>query len=286
MVSNMNKKNYISINAEMLGRAYKVAKRGDGYAFGRILIWSSGDGLNIIGTDRYSLIFFHDENGYFGDDFHHKTLYFGSTKFQKNKKFMQNLLLIENQNKQVHIKDSSSKGSLVRSAFLKQKIDNVFTFELQESKKINIYKSSKFSIALSPDEFNSEEDVTLEAVENIFLKIPTKSEVPTAFDMRKIKLLDNIYLRQGKKSTKPQAATIHITDNNLLCGIRQHSFLISAPIGMDEMTIQDVFKSPEDNKDIFELALTKRKYKQIFDDINAFLPDSVFKENKKVFNFK
>ena len=59
MVNNINKKNYLSINAEMLGRAYKVAKTDEPFmGAGGILIWSSGHGLNIMGTDRHSLIFF------------------------------------------------------------------------------------------------------------------------------------------------------------------------------------------------------------------------------------
>ena len=79
-MNNINKKNYLSINAEMLGRAYKVAKTDEPFmGAGGILIWSSGHGLNIMGTDRHSLIFFHDENGYFGDDFHHKNLFFCSS---------------------------------------------------------------------------------------------------------------------------------------------------------------------------------------------------------------
>ena len=62
-MSKMNRKKYISINAEMFGRAYKIAKRAESsYQNGGIFIWSSGQGLNIVGTDRQSLIFFHDEN--------------------------------------------------------------------------------------------------------------------------------------------------------------------------------------------------------------------------------
>ena len=98
MVNDMDKKNYISINAEMLGRAYKVAKSADDpWREAGILIWSSGHGINIMGTDRHSLIFFHDENGYFGDDFHHETLFL-SSKFKDNKKFMKLDSSIEPQN--------------------------------------------------------------------------------------------------------------------------------------------------------------------------------------------
>ena len=285
-MNNINKKNYLSINAEMLGRAYKVAKTDEPFmGAGGILIWSSGHGLNIMGTDRHSLIFFHDENGYFGDDFHHKTLFFCSSKFIENKKFMRSLLKRDNQNKQVRIEDSTEKESLVRSVFLKQKVGDVFTFKLQELRKTRANKSAKFSIFL--DSEDHKRGIKLNMIEKIFMKIPTKSSVPTAYDINKIKLLDQIYLRQGKNSRKPQPATIHFTNNNMLCGIRQNAFLISMPYNMGEMTLKDVFKSSEgDDKNIFEIALTKKKYKLLFNDLKEYFPDLGFEKNKSVHTSK
>lgn len=285
-MNSINKKNYLSINAEMLGRAYKVAKTDEPFmGAGGILIWSSGHGLNIMGTDRHSLIFFHDENGYFSDDFHHKTLFFCSSKFIENKKFMRSLLKRDNQNKQVRIEDSTEKESLVRSVFLKQKVGDVFTFKLQESRKTRANKSAKFSIFL--DSEDHKRGIKLNMIEKIFMKIPTKSSVPTAYDINKIKLLDQIYLRQGKNSRKPQPATIHFTNNNMLCGIRQNAFLISMPYSMGEMTLKDVFKSSEgDDKNIFEIALSKKKYKLLFNDLKEYFPDLGFEKNKSVHTSK
>lgn len=270
----------------MLGRAYKVAKTDEPFmGAGGILIWSSGHGLNIMGTDRHSLIFFHDENGYFSDDFHHKTLFFCSSKFIENKKFMRSLLKRDNQNKQVRIEDSTEKESLVRSVFLKQKVGDVFTFKLQESRKTRANKSAKFSIFL--DSEDHKRGIKLNMIEKIFMKIPTKSSVPTAYDINKIKLLDQIYLRQGKNSRKPQPATIHFTNNNMLCGIRQNAFLISMPYSMGEMTLKDVFKSSEgDDKNIFEIALSKKKYKLLFNDLKEYFPDLGFEKNKSVHTSK
>ena len=270
----------------MLGRAYKVAKSADDpWREGGILIWSSGHGINIMGTDRHTLIFFHDENGYFGDDFHHETLFLGSSKFKDNKKFMRGLMKLDNQKKQVHIEDSKDEEGLVRSVFLKQKVDDVFTFKLQESKKTRANENTKFSILL--DSADHERGIKLDAIENIFMKIPTKSSVPTAYDINNIKLLDQIYLRQGKSSTKPQPVAVHFTDNNMLCGIRQHAFLVSMPYNMGEMTLRDVFKPPEEGgKNILEVALTKKKYKQLFNDFKKFFPDLGFEGNKNVYTLK
>jgi len=286
MVNDMDKNNYISINAEILGRAYKVAKSADDpWREGGILIWSSGHGINIMGTDRHTLIFFHDENGYFGDDFHNENLFLGSSKFKENKQFMRNLLKLDNQNKQVRIEENNDEQRLVRSVFLKQKVDDVFTFELQESKKTRAKENTKFSIFL--DSADHERGIKLDKVENIFMKIPTKSSVPTAFDINNIKLLDQIYLRQGKSSTKPQPVAVHFTDNNMLCGIRQHAFLLSMPYSIGEMTLKDVFKPPEEgDKNIFELALTNKKYKQLFNDFKKFFPDLGFEGNKNVYTLK
>ena len=270
----------------MLGRAYKIAKSADDpWRDAGILIWSNGHGVNIMGTDRHSLIFFHDENGYFGDDFHHESLYFSSSKFKDNKKFMRSLIKLDNQKKQVHIEDSKDKEGLVRSMFLKQKVDEIFTFKLQESKKTRANENTKFSILL--DSADHKRGIKLEAIENIFMKIPTKSSVPTAYDINNIKLLDQIYLRQGKSSTKPQPVAVHFTDNNMLCGIRQHAFLLSMPYNMGEMTLRDVFKPPEEGgKNILEVALTKKKYKQLFNDFKKFFPDLGFEGNKNVYTRK
>ena len=59
----------------MLGRALKVAQSNvetfrDGITGNHI--WSSGHGINIMGTNNRAAIFFHDENGYFGEDFHYE----------------------------------------------------------------------------------------------------------------------------------------------------------------------------------------------------------------------
>ena len=127
----------------------------------------------------------------------------------------------------------------------------------------------------------------MDKAENIFMKIPTKSSVPTVYDITKIKLLDQIYLRQGKSSTKPQPVAVHFTDNNMLCGIRQNAFLLSMPYNIGEMTLKDVFKSPEEgDKNIFEIALNKKKYKQLFDDFKKFFPDLGFEGNKNVYTLK
>ena len=270
----------------MLGRAYKVAKSADDqWLEAGILIWSNGHGVNIMGTDRYSLIFFHDENGYFGDDFHHKSLYFSSSKFKDNKKFMRSLIKLDNQKKQVHIEDSKDKEGLVRSMFLKQKVDEIFTFKLQESKKTRGNKNTKFSIFL--DSSDRKRSLKLDTIENIFMKIPTKSSVPTAYDINKLKLLDQICLRQGKSSIKPQPVAIHFADNNMICGIRENAILLSMPYDMGEMKLKDVFKPPEEgNKNIFEIALTKKKYKQLFNDFKKFFPDFGFEENKSMYTQK
>ena len=119
------------------------------------------------------------------------------------------------------------------------------------------------------------------------MKIPTKSSVPTAYDINNIKLLDQIYLRQGKSSTKPQPVAVYFTDNNMLCGIRQHAFFLSMPYSMGEMTLKDVFKLPEEGgKNIFEIALTKKKYKQLFNNLKKFFPDLGFEGNKNVYTLK
>ena len=286
MVKNMKKKNYLSINAEMLGRAYMVAKKNKSFMrAGGILIWSSGSGLNIMGTDSASIIFFHDENGYFSDDFHHKTLFFCSRKFIKNEKFMQSLLKLDNQNKQVLIEDSSGKESLARSVFLKQKKIDRFTFKLQESKKTEASKSAQFSILM--DSVDHERSIKLDTIQNIFMEIPTNSTVPAFYDLNRIKLLDHICLRQGKRSIKTSPVAVHFTDNNMLCGIRQNAFLLSMPYGMGKMTLKNVFKSSqEDDKNIFEIALSKKKYKQLFKDFKKFFPDLGFEENKNVYTPK
>ena len=55
-MSFMNKT--VSINAEILGRTYKLAKKNSNISLGGgLLIWSSGHGVNIVGTDRHSLLF-------------------------------------------------------------------------------------------------------------------------------------------------------------------------------------------------------------------------------------
>ena len=70
----------------------------------------------------------------------------------------------------------------------------------------------------------------------------------------------------------------------MLCAICRHAFLISMPLYSSDITIKDAFKIPHDcDKNIFEIALSEKKYKQIFRDIKKFLPDPGFKKNKKVF---
>ena len=276
----------------MLGRAYKVAKSADDpWREGGILIWSNGHGINIMGTDRNSLIFFHDENGYFGDDFHHKTLFFCSNKFRENEKFMQSLLKLDNQNKQVLIEDSTGKEDLVKSVFWATKktdamfAKNVFTFKLQESKKTEANKSAQFSILMHYADHAR--GIKLDKVQNIFMQIPTNSSVPTVYDLNKIKLLDHIYLRQGKRSIKTPPVAVHFTEDNALCGIRKNAFLIAMPYNIGEMTLKNVFKSSKgDNKNIFEIALSKRKYKQLFKDFKKFFPDIGFEEDKNVYTPK
>jgi len=277
----MNKKNYLSINAEMLGRAYKIAKRR--YK-GGIFIWSSGQGLNIVGTDRHSLIFFHDENGYLGDDFHHESLYFCASKFKKHKKFMQNLLTYKNHKKQVYIEDKTRDEGLIRSIFLKQKVDTLFNFKLKEPNKKSNNNGSSFSVVC---ESNDDKMLSREVLENIFIKIPKKIFEPTPFDLEKIKLIDNLVLRHGSKSRKLKPVTIHVAESNMLCAICEHAFLISMPLDLGDKTLKEIFKSPQDkDKNIFEIAISEKKYKQIFNDIKKFLPDPGFKNNKKVYTQK
>jgi len=277
----MKRKKYISINAEMLGRAYKIARRAN-IIYGGIFIWSSGQGLNIVGTDRQSLIFFHDENGYLGDDFHHESLYFCASKFKKHKKFMQSLLYYKNHKKQVYIEDKTEDEGLIRSIFLKQKVDTVFNFKLKESNKKSKNKRSSFSIICKSTDHKMLSREILE--KNIFTKIPTKRFEPTPFDLDKIKLIDNLVLKQGSKSRKLKPVTIHTSKDNMLCAICQHAFLISMPLYLGDKTLKETFKSPQDkDKNIFEIAISEKKYKQIFNDIKKFLPDPGFKNNKKVY---
>lgn len=268
----------------MLGRAYKIAKRAESsLQNGGIFIWSSGQGLNIVGTDRHSLIFFHDENGYLGDDFHHESLYFCASKFKKHKKFMQSLLYYKNHKKQVYIDDKTGDEGLARSIFLKQKVDSLFNFKLKESNKKSKNEESSFSIVCKSTDDKMLSQEILE--ENIFTKIPKKQFEPTPFDLDKIKLIDNLVLRYGSKSRKLKPVTIHVTKSNMLCAICEHAFLISMPLFLEEdKTLKETFKSPQDeDKNIFEIALSKKKYKQIFNDIKKFLPDPGFQNNKKVY---
>ena len=279
----MKRKKYISINAEMLGRAYKIAKRAESkYKSGGIFIWSSGQGLNIVGTDSESLIFFYDENGYLGDEFHHQSLYFCNSKFRKHKKFMQNLLYYKNHKKQVYIEDKTEDEGLIRSIFLKQKVDSVFNFKLKESNKKSKNKRSSFSIICKSTDHKMLSREILE--KNIFTKIPTKRFEPTPFDLEKIKLIDNLVLKQGSKSRKLKPVTIHTSKDNMLCAICQHAFLISMPLYLGDKTLKETFKSPQDkDKNIFEIAISEKRYKKIFNDIKRFLPDPGFKNNKKVY---
>ncbi len=282
MVSKMDNRKYISINAEMLGRAYKIARRAK--ITGGIFIWSSGQGLNIAGTDRQSLIFFHDENGYLGDDFHHESLYFCASKFKKHKKFMQNLLTYKNHKKQVYIEDKTRDEGLIRSIFLKQKVDTLFNFKLKEPNKKSNNNGPSFSIVC---ESNDHKLLSREVLENIFIKIPKKIFEPTPFDLEKIKLIDNLVLRHGSKSRKLKPVTIHVAESNMLCAICEHAFLISMPLDLGDKTLKEIFKSPQDkDKNIFEIAISEKKYKQIFNDIKKFLPDPGFKNNKKVYTQK
>ena len=275
----MDNRKYISINAEMLGRAYKIARRAK--ITGGIFIWSSGQGLNIAGTDRQSLIFFHDENGYLGDDFHHESLYFCASKFKKHKKFMQNLLTYKNHKKQVYIEDKTRDEGLIRSIFLKQKVDTLFNFKLKEPNKKSNNNGPSFSIVC---ESNDHKLLSREVLENIFIKIPKKIFEPTPFDLEKIKLIDNLVLRHGSKSRKLKPVTIHVAESNMLCAICEHAFLISMPLDLGDKTLKEIFKSPQDkDKNIFEIAISEKKYKQIFNDIKKFLPDPGFKNNKKVY---
>ena len=56
------------------------------------------------------------------------------------------------------------------------------------------------------------------------------------------------------------------------------------PLYFEDKTLKETFKSPQDkDKNIFELAISEKKYKQIFNDIIKFLPDPGFQNNKKVY---
>tara|TARA_B100000161_G_C33367291_1_gene331667 strand:- start:44 stop:622 length:579 start_codon:yes stop_codon:yes gene_type:complete len=189
---------------------------------------------------------------------------------------MRNLLKHDNQKKQVRIEEGADEEKLVRSTFFKQNIDNIFTFKLQKSNKANI------KIVLNSAE--SKSGIHLDIIEDIFLKIPTKSTIPTVFDRRYIKLLDQIHLNQGKNSTKPQPVTIHFTDSNMLCGIRQHAFFLCSPLLIGEMTLSDAFESTKDNNEnIFKKALSEKKYRQIYHDLREFFPDLGLGTNQIVY---
>ena len=56
------------------------------------------------------------------------------------------------------------------------------------------------------------------------------------------------------------------------------------PLYLEDKTLKETFRSSQDkDKNIFEIAISEKKYKQIFNDIKRFLPDPGFKNNKKVY---
>jgi len=194
---------------------------------------------------------------------------------------MQNLLKYKNHKKEVHIKDNTEDKGLIRSVFLKQEVDNLFTFKLKEAKKTITQNSSDFSIVYKSSD---PQLLSHKNIDKFFSKIPKKKLDPTQFDLDKIKLIDNLVLRRGSRSKKIKPVTIHIADDHMLCAICRHAFIISMPLYSSDITIKDAFKIPHDcDKNIFEIALSEKKYKQIFHDIKKFLPDPGFKKNKKVF---
>ena len=286
----------VSINAEMLGRTYKLAKKCSNFSWsGGLLIWSSGHGVNIVGTDRHSLLFFHDENGCFGNDFPSKSIYLSTSRLKSSKNFMNMLLKPQNHGGQVIIEDTSHLEKLARSVFLhKENIKTVYSLELKNNNKEELARSTflheehKCSVVIRSDDPHQPFDLSI-LRSKIFTKIPTQSPQAFAFDMQKIKEADSLFLKKGGSFKGIKQAAIHFTENGMFCAVTKNAFFISMPLGAKEnSTVKDYFVWHRDHEDsdenIFQKAFSKKKYKEIFRDLLKIFPDLGFEDPKEVYS--
>ena len=293
-MSFMNKT--VSINAEILGRTYKLAKKNSNISLGGgLLIWSSGHGVNIVGTDRHSLLFFHDEDGHFGNKFPSKTIYLSSSRLKSNKNFMKMLLKPQNHNGQVIIEDTSHIQKLARSSFLQEEdIEKVYSLELQNNNKQALSRSTflheehKCNLVIRSDDSKSFNLETLRS--KVFPKIATQDPKAFAFDVQKIKEVDSLFLKKGKSIKGIKQAVLHFAENGMLCAVKENGFFLTMPIiGEEDSTVKDYFV--EDNlsfpgEHIFLNAFSKKKYEQIFRDLVKIFPDLGFENPKEVYSGK
>ena len=286
----------VSINAEMLGRTYKLAKKCSNFSDGGLLIWSSGHGVNIVGTDRHSLLFFHDENGYFGNDFPSKSIYLSTSQLKSSKNFMKMLLKPQNHGGQVIIEDTSQLEKLARSVFLhKENIKTVYSLELKNNNKEELARSTflheehKCSVVIRSDDPHQPFDLSI-LRSKIFTKIPTQSPKAFAFDVQKIKEVDSLFLKKGKSIKGIKQAVLHFAENGMLCAVKENGFFLTMPIiGEEDSTVKDYFV--EDNlsfpgEHIFLNAFSKKKYEEIFRDLVKIFPDLGFENPKEVYSGK
>tara|TARA_B100000073_G_C23724245_1_gene568716 strand:- start:12 stop:890 length:879 start_codon:yes stop_codon:yes gene_type:complete len=291
-MSFMNKT--VSINAEILGRTYKLAKKNSNISWGGgLLIWSSGHGVNIVGTDRHSLLFFHDEDGHFGNKFPSKTIYLSSSLLKSNKNFMKMLLKPQNHNGQVIIEDTSHIQKLARSSFLQEEdIEKVYSLELQNNNKQALARSTflheehKCNLVIRSDDSKSFNLETLRS--KVFPKIATQDPKAFVFDVQKIKEVDSLFLKKGKSIKGIKQAVLHFAENGMLCAVKENGFFLTMPIiGQEDSTVKDYFV--EDNlsfpgEHIFLNAFSKKKYKEIFGDLVKIFPDLGFENPKEVYS--
>lgn len=290
-MSFMNKT--VSINAEILGRTYKLAKKNSNISLGGgLLIWSSGHGVNIVGTDRHSLLFFHDEDGHFGNKFPSETIYLSSSRL-KSKKIMKMLLKPQNHNGQVIIEDTSHIQKLARSSFLQEEdIEKVYSLELQNNNKQALSRSTflheehKCNVVIRSDDSKSFNLETLRS--KVFPKIATQDPKAFVFDVQKIKEVDSLFLKKGKSIKGIKQAVLHFAENGMLCAVKENGFFLTMPIiGEEDSTVKDYFV--EDNlsfpgEHIFLNAFSKKKYEEIFRDLVKIFPDLGFENPKEVYS--
>ena len=284
----------VSINAEMLGRTYKLAKKSSNVSWsGGLLIWSSGQGVNIVGTDRYSLLFFHDQNGHFSNEFPSKSIYLSSLRLKSNKNFMKMLLKPQNHNGQVIIKDSSHIQKLARSSFLQEEdIKKVYSLELQNNNKQTLARSTflheehKCNVVIRSDD---SEAFSLEILRSkVFPRIAKQDPRAFSFDIQKIKEVDSLFLMKGKSIKGIKKAALYFAENGMLCAVTANAFFLTIPLlGKENSTVKDYFI--EDNfsfpdEHIFLNAFSKKKYKEIFRDLVKIFPDLEFENPKEVYS--
>ena len=284
----------VSINAEMLGRTYKLAKKSSNISWGGgLLIWSSGQGVNIVGTDRYSLLFFHDENGHFGNKFPSKTIYLSSSQLKSNKNFMKMLLKPQNHNGQVIIKDTSNIQKLARSSFLQEEdIKKVYSLELQNNNKQALARSTflheehKCNVVIRSDDSKSFSLETLRS--KVFPKIAKQDPKAFVFDIQKIKEVDSLFLKKGKSIKGIKQAVLHFAENGMLCAVTANAFFLTMPIiGDKNSSVKDYFsegKNSFPDEHIFLNAFSRKKYKEIYRDLVKIFPDLGFEHPKEVYS--